>query len=186
MLTKQKQAIEEMVEGEYVEYDPFEGTLIWKRIDSKYHQRYVGTSAYYTTKHDHVKDIKLVTKHNGIRVSTLNLIYYIVTHLHMIKPHILRPIDGNKLNLKLENLEILDKHQQMAVSVKKSRGKCVNSSGVRGVSWDKGRCKWRADIRFEYRQHFLGRFELFDDACDAVDKAHELCGYSDRELNTNA
>lgn len=42
-----------------------------------------------------------------------------------------------------------------------------SQSGVRGVSWDKARKKWRVDICVEGKRIGVGRFVEFDDAMDA-------------------
>jgi hypothetical protein len=34
-----------------------------------------------------------------------------------------------------------------------------NTSGVKGVYWDKKNCKWRAQIKYKGKLHFLGRFD---------------------------
>lgn len=46
-----------------------------------------------------------------------------------------------------------------------------NSSGYRGVYWDKFRNKWVADITIDYRSHHLGRFQTREEAADAYRKA---------------
>ena len=42
-----------------------------------------------------------------------------------------------------------------------------NTSGVIGVSWDKDRSKWRAQIRVNTKKLHLGYFDDFDDAIRA-------------------
>jgi hypothetical protein len=46
-----------------------------------------------------------------------------------------------------------------------------NSSGVRGVRWDKG--KWRAQIRFGGRAVHLGRFDSLEQAVAAYRQAQQ-------------
>lgn len=57
-----------------------------------------------------------------------------------------------------------------------------NMSGAVGVYFDSRRKKWRAEITFRRRKHFLGYFESVDDAVkvreDAVEKYY---GTKDRE-----
>ena len=43
-----------------------------------------------------------------------------------------------------------------------------NSSGVKGVCWDKSRNKWKAIVRRNGRNVNLGRFENKQDAIDAI------------------
>lgn len=41
-----------------------------------------------------------------------------------------------------------------------------NTSGFRGVSWDKSSKKWRAYIKLKYKTRFLGRFNTFEEAVE--------------------
>lgn len=45
-----------------------------------------------------------------------------------------------------------------------------NTTGARGVVWDKARKKWKAQFRHAGRLHFLGRFDSFGEAESAVIK----------------
>lgn len=46
-----------------------------------------------------------------------------------------------------------------------------NTSGLIGVTWDKARSKWRAQIRLNGKKVNLGRFETAEDAVNAHDYA---------------
>jgi hypothetical protein len=46
-----------------------------------------------------------------------------------------------------------------------------NTSGAKGVSWDESRQLWSAQIHYENRKYFLGRFIAFDNAVAAYDYA---------------
>lgn len=52
-----------------------------------------------------------------------------------------------------------------------------NTSGFRGVSYDKTRNKWRAYIKLQYKNKNLGRFDIFEEAAqarlDAEDKYYK-------------
>jgi len=48
-----------------------------------------------------------------------------------------------------------------------------NKSGVRGVHWDKSSNKWRANIVFQGKRTYLGRFEHIEDAAAARKAAEE-------------
>lgn len=48
-----------------------------------------------------------------------------------------------------------------------------NTSGFRGVSFDKSRNKWRAYIKLQYQGKFLGRFDTLEQAIKARLDAEE-------------
>lgn len=48
-----------------------------------------------------------------------------------------------------------------------------NKSGVKGVSWDKGRSKWQVEITLKGKRKFLGRYEDKNEAIKARKKAEE-------------
>lgn len=51
-----------------------------------------------------------------------------------------------------------------------------NTSGMKGVCWDKSRNKWLVKIRLNYKQIGLGRFDTIEEAyaawCEAAKKYH--------------
>lgn len=53
-----------------------------------------------------------------------------------------------------------------------------NTSGVRGVSWDKNRRKWAATIVFKGKTYHLGRYNNIEDAA-AVRKEAENALFGD-------
>ena len=52
-----------------------------------------------------------------------------------------------------------------------------NTSGVTGVFWNKWRSKWEAFIRFDGKNHLLGRFDCKSDAIAARRKAEKKYGF---------
>lgn len=54
----------------------------------------------------------------------------------------------------------------------------ANTSGVRGVSWDRANKKWCVTVRHNYRRHWVGRFATLEEAEEAVIKKRN-------ELHTN-
>lgn len=82
-------------------------------------------------------------------------------------------IDGNSLNCTRKNMRLCDHYgnsQNRATST-------LSKSGFKGVYWDKGRRKWKAEIQAYKRTYKLGRYALVEDAARAYDaKARELHG----------
>lgn len=49
-----------------------------------------------------------------------------------------------------------------------------NTSGVKGVSFHKKSGKWRAQIRYSYKNHYLGLYEKIEDAAEARREAEQF------------
>jgi hypothetical protein len=82
-------------------------------------------------------------------------------------------IDGNGLNNRRNNLRVCT-HAQNIANQRISR---ANTSGFKGVSWDKRRGAWEAHIKFQQKKRFLGYFSDKADAARAYNaKAVELFG----------
>ncbi len=93
-------------------------------------------------------------------------------HLHTLlmnppKPLIVDHIDGNKLNNCRDNLRICTRVQN---SQNMARHK-NNTSGYKGVSFNKARNKWDAYITVYGKRRNLGRFKTDLEAALAYDKA---------------
>jgi hypothetical protein len=73
--------------------------------------------------------------------------------------------DQDSTNDKWENLRLADQSQNCA----NSRTHSNNTSGYRGVSWNKKRQKWRAYIAFNQRQYECGFFDSIEEASEARD-----------------
>lgn len=69
-------------------------------------------------------------------------------------------IDHNRLNNSISNLRDVSRAENMKnVSNQKS-----NTSGVRGVGFDKSRNKWAARIEVDRKIYHLGRYDTFEEA----------------------
>jgi len=85
-------------------------------------------------------------------------------------PEFLDHIDNNKLNNKIDNLRPATKIQN-AHNQTLSKN---NTSGIKGVYWEKERNKWRAQIRIkDSKVKFFGRFEDIELAKIAVMNARK-------------
>jgi len=85
----------------------------------------------------------------------------------MSPPHkkVIDHISGNQLDNRKSNLRVCSRKENQ-----RNRG-CLNknnSSGFRGVSWDKFRKKWVAQLSYCYKHIFLGRYDSKEEARKAV------------------
>lgn len=76
-------------------------------------------------------------------------------------------INGDTLDNRKCNLRISDKRKN-AQNMKSNKN---STSSFKGVSWDKFRLKWKATIKHEGNQVFLGRFLDEKEAAIAYNKA---------------
>lgn len=83
-------------------------------------------------------------------------------------------IDGNGLDNRRSNLRIATNQQNGANSQKWRK---QTSSQYKGVSWDHSRGLWRADIMFNRKHVYLGRYSSESEAAQAYDnRAIDLFG----------
>jgi len=81
--------------------------------------------------------------------------------------------DCNTLNNQDDNLRLAPEKKNLCNRGKQSN----NTSGYKGVTWDKKRCKWQAQIEYKNKHYFLGYFGIKEDAARAYNvKALELHG----------
>jgi len=76
-------------------------------------------------------------------------------------------IDGNFHNNRFSNLRLATRRQNQC----NQKIRADNTSGAKGVTWDKNRSKWLAQIQVEGKHLFLGRYKTKEEACDAYQKA---------------
>ncbi len=72
--------------------------------------------------------------------------------------------NGNQAGRIYIEKNIVDGTNIQSLQTKKLRN---NTSGVKGVHWDKAREKWVAKIIFKGKEYFLGRYAKKEDAIDA-------------------
>lgn len=90
---------------------------------------------------------------------------FLMHHGHL--PELLDHIDRNKLNNKIENLRECDKEVNSWNRDKQAN----NTSGYRGVSWNKAAGKWHAYIKIKGKRKHLGLFSTPEGASEAYEKA---------------
>jgi hypothetical protein len=69
-------------------------------------------------------------------------------------------INGDKLDNRISNLREADQSQNM----QNMRLRRTNTSGLMGVSWDKQRSKWRAQIKVKRQVRVIGLFPTAEEA----------------------
>lgn len=94
---------------------------------------------------------------DGIQYSTHRIIYLM---FHGYLPEMLDHIDRDKSNNRIENLRPCTKNQNFYNAKISKR----NTSGVKGVSWNKTYKKWGAQIKVNYKPLWLGYFTSIKDA----------------------
>lgn len=91
-------------------------------------------------------------------------------------------IDGNYLNVRFANL----KEETPTETVMKSGIRSTNTSGIKGVSWDKVKNKWLATKTKDYKQVFLGYFDSKEDAAKAISETTNIqVSPEERQKNSN-
>lgn len=81
-------------------------------------------------------------------------------------PRVVDHINSNKVNNKIENLRAAS-HSQNSWNAKMPK---TNTSGIKGVSWHKKSCRWRAQITFCGKK-ISRSFDSIQQAAQAVNTA---------------
>ena len=81
-------------------------------------------------------------------------------------------IDGNRTNNRISNLRAATRSENLA----NARKHAHNTSGAKGVYFDRQRGKYQAHITHQYKYYHLGRFDTFEQAVaarrDAAERMH--------------
>lgn len=75
-------------------------------------------------------------------------------------------IDGDPLHALRANLRVCSHAENM-----RNRRPVHGTSRFKGVSWSRGRQRWKAEIKVDRRRHTIGRFENEVEAARAYDAA---------------
>lgn len=119
-------------------------------------------------------DVAGSIKKNGykyLRLGNKSYLVHRIVYLHHLGflPKIVDHIDGNPLNNRIENLRGATQAQNM----RNVRVHVDNPLGLKGVSWDAGSNKYRAQIYINKKQKYLGVFTCPVDAAQAYNLAAE-------------
>jgi hypothetical protein len=82
-------------------------------------------------------------------------------------------IDGDGLNNRISNLRAVTR----AGNARNHPRRLDNASGVTGVSWDRDRGNWQAQIWVGGKAFYVGRFDTIDDAARARKRAERFHGF---------
>jgi len=122
------------------------------------------------------KDLKAGSlRHNGYYyVRFQNKMYLehrlIFLYHHGYLPKVIDHTDGSKTNNKIENLREATQAQN-CWNMKKPN---TNTTGVKGVWFDKERNKWYAEFKTEGKKNYVGRFDTLEEATERLHEAREL------------
>lgn len=111
---------------------------------------------------------QLVFTVNGVKCK--ELVHRVIWALHHNEwPELLDHIDRDPTNNRIGNLRVANKKINSINSGLFSN----NTSGIKGVSWNKNSQKWTAQIKDNQKKIHLGSFSSFDEAIIARLKAEE-------------
>lgn len=115
----------------------------------------------------HVK----TTGYTAVRINNKEYKAHRIIYLlhHGSLPDYIDHIDGNRSNNKIENLRPATINQNNWNSKRPSQ----NTSGLKGVCWNKRHKKWFARVQINGKQLFIGYFNNLSDAETAIRNARE-------------
>lgn len=139
---------------EYLDYK--EGHLYWKKQPN--YGICVGDKSGTVNNQGYVQ-IKIFNK----RYYEHRLIFFMFNGYF---PQEIDHIDGNKSNNCIENLRSVTREQNN----QNTKLRKDNTSGIKGVCWDKKSNKWKVQIVVNKKNYFLGHFDNIDLAKKIVDQ----------------
>ena len=144
------------------EYDKETGNLIWKiKPSSRGHHVKAGDIAGTLKSHGY---ICVGINYNSYRAHRL----IFLMHKGYL-PKTIDHINGDKLDNRIENLRAATVGQNQH----NRKTNANNTSGYKGVSWNKALKKWTARITLERKIIHLGYFANVEEAAEVVRKARE-------------
>jgi len=168
-----------------LDYDPVKGTLIWKRrlpedfqfnqfpeaCAKQFNKMYAGMSALVTMidQTNPKYGYQIVIEQKGY--SSCRIAWKM--HYGHDPDGEVFALNGDKRLLYIDNLScgtFEEPHRN-------SKNNALNTSGVKGVYWNKEKNKWQAQIQVGGVVRALGRFTSLDDAAQARRNAEIACGY---------
>lgn len=126
-------------------FDYKDGQLYWKNRTSNRNK--LGAKAGSPDKHGYVNICFNYKKHK------MHRIIYLMHHGYL--PKEIDHIDGNPQNNAIENLREANRSQQLCNTKLRKN----NSSGIKGVCWDKSKQKWLVRVNKDSKNVYMARFD---------------------------
>ena len=143
-------------------YDPDTGVFIWKASRSGIRKNRVAGFL-------HLEEYLLI-EINGKEYKAGRLAWL---YIHGIWPDQIDHINHIRSDNKITNLRNVSQNENL-----KNKGLHLNNTtGFNGVSWDKNRNKWQANITVNKKRIYLGRFENKEDAISIRSAANIKYGF---------
>lgn len=163
-----------------LDYNEKTGVLTWKKRPEEHFKskkvfaiwngKYSGKVAGCNHTNQNGKKYRLISIDNR-RYLEHRVIWLLV---HGIEPrNEIDHINGNGLDNRIENLRDITRGENNK-NIKLSKR---NKSGFVGVSFDKAKGKYKAEIGLKGKTKFIGYFSDFTQACEARKKAEIKCGF---------
>ena len=135
-----------------LDYDPDTGIFCWRV--SRGNRIKVGAAAGTVSSNSYA-----VIKINGMPFKAHRLAWL---HFHGVCPeHQIDHIDENKSNNRISNLRDVPQSMNQHNAIKPRKD---GTSGYRGVSWERGNKRWRAQIQANGRKQCIGYFKSAEEA----------------------
>ena len=145
---------------ELLSYNADSGVFVWRRTPRRHGKAVIGQSAGCAGKRGYIYIGVEGKKYQAHRLAWL-FVYGewpkgLIDH-----------INGDSRDNRIANLRVCNHSENMA----NRSAPASNSSGVKGVAWDRARQKWTARIGVNYKTINLGRFDNLSDAARAYEQA---------------
>lgn len=137
-----------------------EGNLYWK-VDRSFKAK-KGTKAGYVHKPDGYVLISLFNK--AYAAHRLTYLYF-----HGTCPQYIDHINNQRDDNRIENLRPATRAQNN----QNAKLRSDNSSGIKGVWFDKNRNTWRVEIKVNNKRICLGSYKNLDEACAIIKEARK-------------
>lgn len=164
---------------EFIFADPERGALTWKPRN-RLHFKDDRSWKIWNTKNAGTPALNSLRQHGYLGGHVLKK--YTYAHRAMwalvygFWPGQIDHVDGDRTNNIIWNLRDVPQ----SLNTKNSAMRSDNKSGVRGVYWDKRRCKWVSRITVDGDVLWLGSFDDLADAQMSVEMARIKYGFSER------